>query len=98
MLQASLLQVLRESLTNITKHAQASAVQVEVIGSRSFVKMRVQDNGKGIGDLASREANHTPLGTASIYTLATLLRGTCTIKTLYPGTLVEFLVPIEAEE
>ncbi|HEX5919201.1 MAG TPA: GAF domain-containing protein [Nocardioides sp.] len=44
-----LLAVLSEALTNVTRHAQASNVDVEVKVDGSFVEVRVTDDGCGVG-------------------------------------------------
>ena len=40
--------VLREALSNIARHAQASAAQVELTASAAWFMLRVTDNGKGM--------------------------------------------------
>lgn len=44
----ALFRVLQEALTNIARHAEASRVRVSLMQHRSFLKMRIEDNGKGI--------------------------------------------------
>lgn len=43
-----ILRILQEALTNVLKHAQASEVQVEVIGTPHELSIRVEDNGRGL--------------------------------------------------
>ncbi len=43
----ALIRVLQEAFTNIREHSNASAVDVEVIGSRSSVDLQIRDNGDG---------------------------------------------------
>jgi signal transduction histidine kinase len=43
----ALVRVLQEAFTNIREHSNATVVDVEVIGSRSSVDLRIQDNGDG---------------------------------------------------
>jgi signal transduction histidine kinase len=43
----ALVRVLQEALTNIREHSNASAVDVEVIGSRSSVDLQIRDDGDG---------------------------------------------------
>ena len=42
--------VVREAMTNVAKHAHASAVEVVVAADASSVSVTVRDNGIGIGD------------------------------------------------
>jgi signal transduction histidine kinase len=43
----ALIRVLQEAFTNIREHSNATAVDVEVIGSRSSVDLQIHDNGDG---------------------------------------------------
>jgi two-component system sensor histidine kinase UhpB len=45
---AALFRIFQEALTNITKHAQATHVRVELIYSTQSIKMQITDNGRGI--------------------------------------------------
>jgi signal transduction histidine kinase len=42
--------VVREAMTNVAKHAQATAVEVTIIANPSSLTVDVRDNGIGIGD------------------------------------------------
>jgi signal transduction histidine kinase len=41
---------LQEILTNVARHAAASRVQVSLDERQGYVRLRVQDNGRGITD------------------------------------------------
>ena len=45
--QAALLRICQESLTNVVKHAHATDVQVELAFEPASVLLRVRDNGRG---------------------------------------------------
>src|SRR5206468_3920725 len=49
-LRPTLLAVLREALSNVARHARASAVQVRVSASGRRLALEVTDNGVGTGD------------------------------------------------
>ena len=44
----ALFRIFQEALTNISKHANASRVQVELVRSSDCVRMQIVDNGRGI--------------------------------------------------
>jgi len=52
-LATHVLAVLQEALSNVTKHAQASRVDVELASTDGMLVLTVQDNGRGIDDSVS---------------------------------------------
>jgi two-component system sensor histidine kinase UhpB len=52
-LQTAVFQIVRESLTNVAKHAQATQVNVTLVEGRQQLVLSISDNGKGLqpGDL-----------------------------------------------
>ncbi len=54
----ALVRVLQEALTNITKHAAATRVDVELFATPTEVTLEIRDNGRGLGeaDLAKRDS------------------------------------------
>jgi signal transduction histidine kinase len=46
--QTALFRIFQEALTNIVRHAQASAVRVRLSEARSAFELRISDNGRGI--------------------------------------------------
>jgi len=44
--------ILREALTNVGKHAQASAVRVEITASATGIRLEVEDDGRGFDPVA----------------------------------------------
>jgi signal transduction histidine kinase len=80
--------VLREVLSNAARHAQASAVSVEVSAGDRLV-VRVRDNGVGV------PADATESGLANLRRRAAAHGGVCTISDIEPsGTLIEWSVPL----
>jgi signal transduction histidine kinase len=45
-----LFRILQETLTNVARHASATSVQVSLDEDQGYVRLRVQDNGRGITD------------------------------------------------
>jgi signal transduction histidine kinase len=51
---SGLFRIIQESLTNVTRHAQASKVGVCIVGDSNNLVLTIQDNGKGISDARRR--------------------------------------------
>jgi signal transduction histidine kinase len=89
-LQGAVLAVLQESLSNVARHAKATAVTVRVVATRDEFLLLVQDNGLGLG--------HPPWdgrGRRNIRARAEQLGGEASISSAGPGggTIVEWKVP-----
>ncbi|MGM3174107.1 nitrate/nitrite two-component system sensor histidine kinase NarX [Dickeya lacustris] len=77
-----LLQIIREALSNIYKHAQASAVTITLRQHQGHIELQVRDNGIGISDDASR-LNH--YGLIIMRDRARSLNGELTLARLVSG-------------
>jgi len=87
-----LLAVLREAVTNIGRHARANHAAVEVAVVEGTCRLRVVDDGCGVGD---GEAESGGLGLGNLRRRAEKLRGQCTIETLESGgTALSWRVPV----
>jgi len=85
--RGEVLMALREMLTNVAKHAQASAVRVYFHSTAENILIRVSDNGIGVD-----ESQLGKSGTSNLVERADLLGGKCTIAAQKPrGTLVEWV-------
>ncbi len=85
--------VFQESLTNVARHAHATAVKVGVERIDGRLVMEIEDNGKGI-DLATINAVRS-LGIIGMQERVRLLNGELTIDAPKgPGTTVRVEVPI----
>ena len=84
-----LLATLREALSNATKHAHASAVDIELSVGGKLLFLRIADDGVGLGD--SGEGN----GLRNMAERAITLGGECSVtqRSSAGGTLVEWRVP-----
>ena len=72
-----LLQIAREALSNVLKHAEATAVTVTVSQHGNQVKLTVHDNGRGVPENAER-SNH--YGMIIMRDRAQSLRGDCRVR------------------
>lgn len=85
-----LLAVVREALSNAARHAHATAVEVTAEATATTLRLRVADNGRGIGPDVTRRSG---LGNLSIR--AENLGGSCALTSNEPsGTVLEWTVPL----
>jgi two-component system, NarL family, sensor histidine kinase DevS len=86
-----LLAVLREALSNVARHAQATEVDIHLAADPQALTLQITDNGTGIADGADMAARGHGLRNAS--DRATALGGTCSV-TAAPtgGTMFEWRV------
>jgi signal transduction histidine kinase len=88
---AELLATLREALSNVARHAQASHADVTVTAEHGRLQLLVADDGVG------PPADDAPRGNglANMTERATRLGGTCTLSpSATGGTLVTWVVPL----
>ena len=81
--------VLREALSNVVRHAEASRVDITIAVSPTEVRVVVTDNGRGLGELAHRS------GLDNLATRAAVRGGTFTIAARAPsGTTLDWSAPV----
>jgi signal transduction histidine kinase len=89
--RTALLAVLRESLSNIAKHARASSVRVSIAVGGGALDLTVEDDGIGPAATASSSGHGLP----NMRARAADLGGTCTVgPAAARGTLVAWRVPV----
>jgi len=81
--------VLREALSNVVRHAEASRVDISVAVSATGVRVVVTDNGRGLGVLRHRS------GLDNLAARAERRGGTFTVAAKAPaGTTLDWAVPV----
>ena len=90
LLTLNLFRIYRESITNIVKHAAATAVDVRLVADRREVRLSIQDNGRGISGEARRGR-----GLENMKARASEIGGAVSVTT-GAGTLVELRIPLAA--
>ena len=87
--------VLRELVTNIIKHAQATQVTVTIKHENDKIVLAMQDNGQGF-----ENSQHQGFGLKGIEERIQKLKGFVNIKTggHYTGTLSEIGLPMTARD
>ena len=87
-----LLAVLRESLSNVIRHARAAVVEVTVVAGGGELALTVADDGVGPEPGATSASG---FGLRNMQARATALGGTCRVGANVPrGTVVEWRVPL----
>ena len=86
-----ILATLREALSNVTKHAQASKVNIELVADANHVSLCIRDDGVGI-DIPG-EGN----GLRNMNERAIAFGGSCEINRLSAagGTEIQWRVPVD---
>jgi PAS domain S-box-containing protein len=90
-LATAVFRIFQEALTNVARHAGATAVVVRLELVRGLVQLEIEDDGVGIRD----DADKTSLGLIGMRERARRLGGECEIRRCEPkGTLVAVSVPL----
>ncbi|MDH5533956.1 MAG: PAS domain S-box protein [Betaproteobacteria bacterium] len=91
-LATAIYRMIQEALTNVVRHAAASEVEMSVRMENGTLRVRVRDNGCGIGNVA---ASPKSFGVAGIRERARTLGGTAIIAGAPGGgTLVDIAIPV----
>ena len=96
--QILIYRIFQESLTNISKHAEARHVSLAIERGESEVNLVVEDNGKGFDtrEVAARYSMEKGLGLAAMGERARMLEGSLEISSRKgEGTKVTVIIPIE---
>jgi signal transduction histidine kinase len=93
---AHLLATLREALSNVARHADASEVEIEVIARDGLLSLHVSDDGIGPTlDHPGGSDDHLGLGLANLARRAEVLGGTLVLEPCDPhGTRLVWQVPL----
>jgi signal transduction histidine kinase len=86
-LEADVIAVVREALSNSVRHAQATDAEVRVSTVEDLV-ITVRDNGIGLSGLSPRR------GLANLAERARARGGSCQVQAMNPGTQVVWTVPL----
>lgn len=93
-MNTTVFRIFQESLTNITRHAQATEVNAKLVEQGTNLILEVKDNGKGITD--ERLNNKTSLGLLGMKERAYILGGDLSIQRLPEGgTGVTLKIPLK---
>jgi two-component system sensor histidine kinase UhpB len=91
-LDLAIYRVAQEGLTNVTRHAEATAVLLALHAEDGHVVLRVRDNGRGIDEHAAHNAG----GLGGMRERAMLIGGRLAVERLRPhGTEIRLEAPLE---
>jgi signal transduction histidine kinase len=94
-IETALYRIVQEGLTNVTRHAQASAVRIELFRERGGICCRIRDDGRGF-DASSSELARQGLGLTGIRERLSVIGGTLQISS-GPSQGTELMVTIALE-
>lgn len=90
----ALFRILQEALTNVVRHAQATAASIKLSTNGGCVTLEIADNGKGIADIHA--AAQGSFGILGIQERAAQFRGACSIRSaLGQGTRLAVTLPLD---
>jgi PAS domain S-box-containing protein len=92
--QLAVFRVVQEALTNVVKHAGATAIRVRVVRSADGLKTTIADNGRGFGADAVNAHPEAHLGLQSMRERAAILGGTLRVRSGARGTTIAMRVPL----
>ena len=90
----ALYRIAQEALTNIERHADATAVSLKVYGHSSGATMRIADNGRGIERQSKDNQADSGLGLRNMQERMEQLNGTLLVLSTRQGTVIEARVPL----
>jgi nitrate/nitrite-specific signal transduction histidine kinase len=102
-IEAGILRIFQESMTNVRKHAKATEVEVNLTFDESAAELTVRDNGVGFkpkvsGDGGKGKKKRDTFGLISMRERARGLGGTFEVQSrIGKGTLVRIVVPASKE-
>jgi PAS domain S-box-containing protein len=94
--QLIIYRILQESLSNITKHAQATEISIAIKREPEGVSFRLEDNGQGfdIQKVLASDSTQRGLGLAAMDERVRMMGGALQIRSLIGvGTRISFFVP-----
>ncbi|GAB3654883.1 hypothetical protein GCM10027596_07020 [Nocardioides korecus] len=83
--------IVKESLTNVRKHADAAHVRIELAPTRTGLGVTVHDDGRGFEPSSASEPGHR--GLKNLADRAAVVGGWLRVEPADPGTVVRFWVP-----
>ena len=99
--QVNLYRAFQETFTNISKHADATAVSVEVKKDGGQISFVVKDDGKGfeLNKIINRKINEKGVGLMAMNERMRMMGGTFEVDSQPgQGTTIKFVVPIKEKE
>jgi signal transduction histidine kinase len=98
--ELALFRALQEALSNVVRHADASATLVSLDVRDGAVRLRVRDDGRGLPVDARGQvrSDHGRMGLTGMRERIHAVGGTVRLRNVSPGVEVEVLVPLPAQQ
>ena len=96
MLEINIFRICQEALTNITKHAEATMVNIRIENKNEILLIRIIDNGKGISPGILH--NSLSMGLLNMKERANLIGTELNISSSEKGTIIELIVGLNGKE
>ena len=95
-IEVSVYRIVQEALSNVARHSGATACTVSLNSGRGALRLVIEDNGRGIGPIATPLAAGRGLGLIGMRERAQAFGGTFTIKERDGGgTIVAVMLPLD---
>jgi len=95
-LKTALFRVIQESMTNIIKHAEATAVRISLVMNNGDLNLKIEDNGKGIRQHDLRKKSST--GIRGIEERIAAFEGKLDVRGAPgKGTVLDIVIPVGKE-
>ncbi|HEU0226526.1 MAG TPA: sensor histidine kinase [Arachidicoccus soli] len=91
--ELQLFRIIQEALNNIIKYASAHAAKVQIAKMHKYLKVLIQDNGKGF-DVEAALNGRTAFGLLSILERSKAINGKASITSDSKGTIVNIEIPL----
>ncbi|HMP87442.1 MAG TPA: ATP-binding protein, partial [Lacibacter sp.] len=91
-IRRNLFLVVKETLNNIVKHAQASTVTIRISCNEDLLQISISDNGRGFQPTETRSYNN---GLRNMRRRMEAVNGTFSIEPAGNGTQVTLLIPMD---
>ena len=91
-IKIELYRILQEIITNILKHASATAIEIQLLKHDQFINLVVEDNGKGF----NANKKHKGMGVSNVHSRVALLNGKLDIDSKENrGTTFNIDIPVD---
>jgi signal transduction histidine kinase len=95
-IEVAVYRIVQEALSNVARHSGATACTVSLNSGRGVLRLVIEDNGRGIGPVATRLTSGRGLGLIGMRERAQALGGTFTIRERDGGgTIVAVTLPLD---
>jgi PAS domain S-box-containing protein len=96
--QLAVFRIVQEALTNVARHASATAISIRLARSAMGLEATIADNGSGFEADANGVNSETHLGLQGMRERAAILGGTVSVTSGFKGTTILVQLPLEERD